>query len=119
MSPDLMFDFVCEWCGKDLMDGTSDDDFQAITLHGPKTQNIELCKSCYITAIQSLQFGKEVVQDWKDHQTGRRIYVAVESVGQHNELVNALVWPNTLLADNVESARKRSVTYRASQELLG
>lgn len=94
-----------------------DEEIYYITFHGPgEPIMLPLCSSCYITAVQSVQFGKEVVDDCREHGTGRRIYVAVESVGQQNELVNALIWPNHQLSDDARSAKRPSITYRAYPE---
>jgi hypothetical protein len=110
-----MLDFICEWCGKDvMMKPHLDEEMDYVTLHGPgEPIMIPLCRSCFMTAVQALQFGKEVVGECLEPKTGRRIYVAVENVGRQSELVNALVWPNHLLGERASSARKTSITYRA------
>lgn len=111
--------FTCDWCGRDTYD---DNEYLGYTLHGPGDapyEPIELCRNCFISAVQALQFGKEVMQDCQINGNGRRIYVAVEATsGGENELVNALVWPNTPLSENVRSAVKNSVSYRLSQDSL-
>ena len=118
---DSPLDFVCEWCGKDIMDLQHiNDDLDYISIHGPgEAQMLQLCRSCFITAYQGLMFAKEVVNDCQTtgRTVGKRIYVAVESVGQENELVNVLNWPNHALSDIVKSAKKNSIMYRASQDL--
>jgi hypothetical protein len=107
-------DFICEWCGRDTM---TDDEMDYITLHGPRSETLPLCRNCYITALQALQFGKEVTQECQtDGKTvGKRIYVAVERVEQQSELVNALIWPDHPLSDHAKSAKRNSITYRASR----
>lgn len=114
-------DFVCEWCGKDVMSLKHiNDDLDYINIQGPgEPQLLQLCRSCFITAYQGLMFAKEVVQDCPTigKTAGRRIYVAVEQVSQQNELVNVLNWPNHPLQEHVQSVSKSSVTYRTSDSL--
>ena len=117
MSEGIDLDFVCEWCGKDVMMLSNiEDDLFGITIHGKNSsEHIELCTSCFTTAYQALSFGKEVVQDCPINGSGRRIYLAVEKVGENNEIVNALIWPDHPLSDHAKSVEKNSVTIRASQ----
>lgn len=114
-------DFICEWCGKDvMMKPHLEEDMDYITLHGPgEDQMLQLCRSCYITAYHGLMFAKEVVQDCPTNggTHGRRIYVAVEQVkAQENELLNVLVWPTHSLAEHVKNAKRPSITYRVTPD---
>jgi hypothetical protein len=100
-------DFICDWCGRDTMNLAEPGDMDYITIHGPRTpETLPLCRSCFITAVQALQFGKEITQDCQP--AGKRIYVAIERVEDKGELVNALIWPDHPLAE------RRSVTFRAT-----
>jgi len=97
----------------------TDVDMDYITLHGPKSpETLPLCRNCYITALQALQFGKEITRDCQTNgkTVGKRIYVAVEKVEQSSELVNALIWPDHPLAEHAGSAKRHSITYRVTQD---
>lgn len=94
-----------------------EEDMDYIDLHGPNDQMMQLCRTCYIVAIQGLMFAKEVATcQTIGKPRGKRIYVAVEQIGQESELVNVLNWPSHSLQEIAESAKKNSITYRVSDQ---
>lgn len=82
-------DDVCEWCLRRIP--IRDMPVHA-TIHTPNgVLGYQLCHACGMTAIHALQLGKEVTQEC-GAGNGRRVYFAIERVGEESELLSVKTW---------------------------
>lgn len=90
----------CRYCNKDLDGYNRHIDAYA---NGQILDRLEMCGPCFITALHAIDLGYEVTQECQKENgvLGRRIYVAVEAVGQESELVSARMWLGGKLSEDV------------------